>query len=300
MFGGGAALRERSVFEVLSETMNVYIRHPREFLILSGAVMGPAVVLSQLFNQGGWGSYAIVALLLAIGLAAVVGAGVVAVAQHYLCGEVDVRLSYLRVQGRIVSVVAVALGLGVVMAVGAPLIVIVLPFVVALVYGVYWSFGSTVAVVEKHQLFQAFKRSRQLVTGSWWRVFGALVLLWLVAIGVGLLVAVTPAIVSNSLFGEASSSAVFIGWIAAVVAAFIAPPVIAIGYSLLYYDLRFRREDFDFDVLGRELALAPSTGLQSTDAAQGDALGYQEGGSRNQVGDVEANARRDDDQGSAG
>jgi MFS family permease len=281
--GNRAALRERGSFELLSETMSIYFRHPRQFMILSGVMMAPVAVFSLLLGLESRWAHALSALALSVALTAVVGAGVVAVGQHYLRRRVDVREAYGRVGQRAASVVAVAISLGVVMALGVPLIVILVPFALALVYAVSWSFGSSVAIVEKQQLVEAFKRSRKLVSGSWWRVFGILVALWLVAIGVGLLVVLVPSVVSRGVFGDASSSAIFVGWIAGLVAAMVAPPVISIGYALLYFDLRHRREDFGFDVMEKELALAPVGGAfeltRSGPTGAGPEAGQQEGGS---------------------
>ena len=102
-------------------------------------------------------------------------------------------------------------------------------------------------------------------------------------IGVGLLVVLVPSVISRGVFGDASSSAIFIGWIAGLVAALVAPPVISIGYALLYFDLRHRREDFGFDVMEKELALATVGGAfestQSGPTGAGQEAGYEEGGS---------------------
>jgi len=68
-----------------------------------------------------------------------------------------------------------------------------------------------------------------------------------------------------------------------LVAALVAPPVISIGYALLYFDLRHRREDFGFDVMEKELALAPVGGAvestQSGPTGSGHEAGHEEGGS---------------------
>ena len=293
-----SALRERSSFELLSETMAIYFRHPREFMILSGVVMVPVTLFSLALGLSGLWAYALSALLLNVGLATVVGAGVVAVGQHYLRRRVDVQEAYRHVQRRIATVIAMSLGLGVVMTLAAPTIVIVVPFAAVLAYVVSWSFGSSVVVEEKGRLIAAFKKSRKLVTGSWWRVFGFLLLLWMVAVGVGLLVALLPAVISQTVFGDASSSAVFIGWIAAILAAVAAPPIIAIGYALMYLDLRNRREDFGLDVLEAELALAPVGGAFETTQAGRQSPAHEEGGGRHPL-DVEGEDTSSDGSGQA-
>ena len=302
--GDAAALRERGSLELLSATMDIYSRHPRQFMILSGVAMLPAAAFSLLVGLTSLWAYIAAALLLFVGLSVVAGVGVVAVGQHYLRRRVDVQEAYRRVLPRIVAVLAVSVGLGIVMALAAPTIIIVVPFAAVLAYAVTWSFGSSVVVVEKSRMFAALKRSRKLVAGSWWRVFGFLLALWLVAIGVSLLIALVPGIISETVFGDSSSSAVFIGWAGAAVSAVVVPPIIAIGYALMYLDLRNRREDFSLQVLESELALAPvGAAIGTTQTGQyGPAhervTEYEEGGNGHQI-DVEGELIPGDGSGSA-
>ncbi len=290
--GNAATLRERGSFELLLATMDIYLRHPRQFMLLSGVAMVPAAAFSLLVGLTSLWAYIAAALLLFVGVSIVAGAGVVAVGQHYLRRRIDVREAYQRVLPRIAAVLAVSVGLGIVMTLAAPTIIIIVPFAAVLAYAVTWSFGSSVVVVEKSRMVAALKRSRKLVAGSWWRVFGFLLALWLVAIGVSLLIALVPGIISETVFGDSSSSAVFIGWAGTAISVVVVPPIIAIGYALMYLDLRNRREDFSLQILESELALAP-VGVANGTTQPGQhgptrerETEHEEGGSGHQI-DVE-------------
>ena len=302
--GDAATLRERGSFELLSATMDIYLRHPRQFMILSGVAMVPAAAFSLLVGLTALWAYALAAALLAVSLSVVAGAGVVMVGQHYLRRRIDVHEAYQRVLPRIAAVLAVSVGLGIVMTLAFPTIIIVVPFAAVLAYAVTWSFGSSVVVAEKSRMVAALKKSRKLVAGSWWRVFGFLLALWLVATGVGLLIALVPGIISETVFGDSSSSAVFIGWAGVALAVVVVPPIIAIGYALMYLDLRNRREDFSLQILESELALAPVGVANGTTQAgphrpaHETEAEHEEGGNGHQI-DVEGELIPGDGSGSA-
>ena len=133
------------------------------------------------------------------------------------------------------------------------------------------------------------------MSGNWWSVFSTVSLIWMIAIIIGMLVAVPTTMISIEVLGAGSSSSVFIGGIGAITATVVAIPVIAIGYSLLYYDLRCRREDLYLDVLNEE-----STSDLGSQVIHGKEIGNQEGGSRNQFEIARIAPQGDNDTGSAG
>ena len=77
-----------------------------------------------------------------------------------------------------VIVVSILFGIGV--AIGFVLIII--PGLILLTI---WSVAIPVTVIERPGIFAAFGRSRQLVKGNGWQVFGTILLVWLIAIVVG-------------------------------------------------------------------------------------------------------------------
>ena len=79
-----------------------------------------------------------------------------------------------------VIVVSILFGIGV--AIG--LVLIIIPGLILLTI---WSVAIPVTVIERPGILAAFGRSRQLVKGNGWQVFGTILLVWLIAIVVGAL-----------------------------------------------------------------------------------------------------------------
>jgi hypothetical protein len=89
-----------------------------------------------------------------------------------------------------------------------------------------WAVISPSIVVEDKGVFEAFGRSRELVRGNGWPVFGAIVLAFLIVIAVG----IVAAIIGISI-GDAGQ--VILSAIANVLTA----PVLALVSSILFFDL---------------------------------------------------------------
>ena len=128
--------------------------------------------------------------------------------------------------------------------------------VVSLMYLVYWSVAVPAVVVEGHKPTEALKRSFRLVRGSWWRVLAVLAVLLLVMFGLGVVVTVPFAVSSWLVPGEASRVGDLIRLLGNITVLAVVPPVYAIAGTLLYYDLRVRKENYDMSELSRELGLA--------------------------------------------
>lgn len=125
-------------------------------------------------------------------------------------------------------------------AVGGPLgQVIVIAAIAAGVAVFVWVYilltlAPTALVLEHCSVKQALMRSRQLVSGSWWRIFGILVL-------TNLIVGVITAIVSTLL--TATGSAVVVG-VGTILLSTVFRPFAVCVVALLYVDRRIRTENF--------------------------------------------------------
>lgn len=108
-------------------------------------------------------------------------------------------------------------------------------------------------VLEQGRVGQAMKRSWRLVSGSWWRVFGILLLTGIAAaiismvieipFGVGLGFSASSADVANQSFGSQLLAA-----LGGVVAETIVGPFTAAATALLYIDQRMRKEGMDIQL----------------------------------------------------
>jgi len=124
-------------------------------------------------------------------------------------------LSALRVFGRVV--------LAAVTIVGIPLAVYLL---------VRWIFFPQAIAIDDRSPKEAVDLSARIVKGQWWRTFGILLVVWLLA---GL-----PAIAVAILFEPA---AVIASGLASAAVAVIILPFVAVASTLLYYDLRSRERE---------------------------------------------------------
>ena len=125
------------------------------------------------------------------------------------------------------------------------------------VLGLYLSFVVQVAMVEGVTINLALRRSFELVRGSWWRVFGITVVLFLVVLGVRIVVNIPFAILFEGLSIEQSSVLnQILAILVATISSIIALPVLFIFSTLLYYDLRVRKEEYSLIDMSSETGIA--------------------------------------------
>ena len=118
--------------------------------------------------------------------------------------------------------IAVSLLLGLGVALGFLLVIV--PGFLALTF---WAVAAPVTVIERPGILAAFGRSRELVRGHGWPVFGVIVLLLLVVLTVGIVVGIA--------FANASDpTRAIVSWVVSVLTA----PLTALAASVLYFALR--------------------------------------------------------------
>ena len=141
---------------------------------------------------------------------------------------------------------------------GALSVLLLIPGGIALVWGViylYCGYGVTTEVIVLEELdgaFDAFGRSWNLTKGARGKVFGMFVVSWIIVNLIPLVVlGVVSALAQTSL-----PSLVPVVSAASSLLTLALAPIIPCVFTLLYYDLRARREGFDLEHLGRQLGLA--------------------------------------------
>ena len=189
---------------------------------------------------------ALVSLLIGI----VAGAASIFCLGQVLAGRnVDVMDCY----GRALSVLLPLLATTIIVSlalIGSAILMLVLIGIPLFFYVlVIWFFAVQAVVIENKSTFDALRRSHELVKGNWWRVFGIGVVF--VLLGIALLI---PAIVASVIVGfiNAVLSNVVLG-----VAVALVMPVLYIGSTLLYIDLRVRKEDYGLQAIVDDLARRP-------------------------------------------
>jgi hypothetical protein len=118
------------------------------------------------------------------------------------------------------------IGVGLVAGIG-----VVLGFVLLIVPGLIlltmWAVVAPVVVIERPPGFGALRRSRELVRGNGWQVFGVVVMLDLLLIVVALVVD-----------GLAESAGTGAGIVVTVIVGVLAAPIQALAAAVMYFDLR--------------------------------------------------------------
>ena len=170
---------------------------------------------------------------------------VVAVAQHYTGRRIDVGECFYRAWSRVISLLVayVLLFLALVVALILVFIVIGIPLLFCLL--VNWFFVGQAIMMERMHPIDALRRSQALVKGSWWRVFGIGAVFVLVLFGLAIFVSI-PAV----LLGLARAP---LGSILGVLANALVLPVAAVGTTLVYLDLRVRKEGYTLEAMASEL-----------------------------------------------
>ncbi len=103
-------------------------------------------------------------------------------------------------------------------------------------------------------IIKALRRSAELVTRSWWRLFGILILVWIVAIIVtqviSVLFSVPTFFIADPFDPESMTSlgVLSLSALGGIVSTTITAPFLAAAVALLYIDRRIRREALDVEL----------------------------------------------------
>ena len=261
-------LPARSLGPLLDETFAIYGRHLKRLIWIAALVQAPITLFSTLVLEI-WGSnattIAITMPISALASVVVYAAAIFAVGQQYLTGEIDVRRCYRRAFWRarslalmtliIMGPILVLLSILVFKGNSVLAAVAVLMIFPLIVFGVYWSVAVQAVVVEGYRAVGALRRSFGLIKGSWWRVFGISAVLMLVVTGLSIMIA-APFAALSAILEPAQALVVLVLFLADLAVSTAVPLVLFIFGTLLYYDLRVRKEEYDLETMSRELGIA--------------------------------------------
>lgn len=174
----------------------------------------------------------------------ITGALARAISARYLSQEITVGQAYSSLGfGTFAVLVIASILLGIIVVIG---VFLPIPILTAIFLYVRFAFISQVVVLERRGVFASFGRSWSLVKGTWWRVFGITLVL---AVIVGAIEGVLGGLAAGFLaFGHTTISQSISGVIGILVR-----PIQLGGMTLLYYDLRIRKEGFDLEYAMRDL-----------------------------------------------
>jgi hypothetical protein len=258
---GVIPLRPMAVGEILDGAFTTIRRYPKATLGLSaivasfGAVIQFVLALAvrnsetgDVFDPGPL--LALLAGLVISGLASLVLTGMltVVVGEAVLGRPIDLGEVWRRVRPRIGSLIGAAILVFLTVLLGA--IALILP---GIYLAVGLAFTTPALILEGQSVTTAMGRSRELVKGDWWRVFGILILASIIASIVGGVISLP--FVAASGGGNAfrlgvepvhlSTLALAVQAIGQIVSKTVTAPISAGVTVLLYIDRRMRREGLD-------------------------------------------------------
>jgi uncharacterized membrane protein len=209
---------------VLAEAWAMYKAHARHLLSIALAVYLVAAVIQAVFS----GLLGVVGALLAAVVSIVAGfllqAALIKAVEDVRDGRVDLSfgetLQAARPAVGRVAVASILAGL----AIGIGLVLLIAPGLFLLTI---WCLIVPVIVLEGAGTTAAFSRSRELVRGYGWQVFGTLVLVFLLMLAVGLVLG----IIFSGLPTAASN------FVSSIVSGTLAAPFLALVLTLGYFRL---------------------------------------------------------------
>jgi hypothetical protein len=141
-------------------------------------------------------------------------------------------------------------------------------FIALIIPGIYlavaFSLALPVLLLENKKGGSALGRSRKLVSGRWWRVFGVLLAGYILASVIAGIVQGLLAALMFVAVGDDSVMSVILSGIAGLAGQVITTPFVAALVTVVYFDLRVRKEAFDLEVLAQAMGgRAPTDAIAS-------------------------------------
>jgi|tagenome__1003787_1003787.scaffolds.fasta_scaffold20979208_3 hypothetical protein len=242
--------RPLGVGGILDAGLSIYRRHFVTALASVGILVVPLALLGPVLGDVGSaiaeGLLAFIPTAVAAHIVAAVAAG-----ERPTVGSVWARVTPqvvpLILTAAMIAVPLVVLFLGVLLVAPPLLLLLVGPLIVVLIW---LTQVAPVVAIENRYYLSAARRSKQLVSGSWWRVFGILFVIGLINVVASW--AVVAPFAGAALDGTGPAAVA-----AQAVAALLITPATSLMAALLYFDLRLRKEGTDIGQAIDELGALP-------------------------------------------
>jgi hypothetical protein len=271
-------LGPRDVGGILKETFTIYKNNFWKLAAIVSIVTVPSAVIGLIFNllfpiYGNETTQALskAIFLIPVNLIALVaiflmyGAVIHGVSQQYFNQPISIGRAYSFAWRRLGTILGASF-LVILAVIGLWITFIGIP--VAIYFGITWVFILQVALLEGCGPRAALSNSSALVSQNWWRVLGIILLFYVIAMAImmtlyapamiGYMTWSLPGIMTGTMTGAISQPPAWILitiTIGALIGNIIATPIFATGQTLLYFDLRVRKEGYSLDALANELGL---------------------------------------------
>ena len=262
-------LRPLSVGELLDRAFRLY---RAQFLKFTGIVALPLIpmALLQIWSLSSFGTSGLVDLGQQLFIQPLISAVLsVAISEAYLWEPVSIGEAYRRGSRRYWRLLAASFLIG--LAIGGPavllgicvslvtmgmgLLIFVIIIPLAAYLGTRWGMFTPAVVLEEEGAVDGLRRSWHLTEGHFWRVFGTSVLAGVLT----LILAQLPAeVVTYAISSTASLElAAILSTVVSQLSLVITMPFSLAVTTLLYYDLRVRKEGYDLELQADAIITSP-------------------------------------------
>ena len=207
---------------VISKVWRIYVDQASVLMPAAAVVFVFSGILSTVLRQSGTGAGALGEVIALVAISIFTGM-VVELVADVQDGRRDAT------PGQLLRAVGPVLGQLILVAVVAAVLVafgIVLVLVPGLILLTIWAVAIPVVVIEKPPGFGALARSRALVRGNGWQVFGVILIFYFLVL-----------ILAVVLAAASASAGTGVGIVVAVVFGVLTAPLQALASSVLYFDL---------------------------------------------------------------
>ena len=233
-------LRPRSATEIVDAAFRLCRAYYGPLVAATAIIVAPSTILGLVLPDEAMQISTILGNLL---FAISDGAVIAIVSEVYLGGTAVAGTGLRAVQGRIGSLIGSSILRNVIVALS------LLAFIIPGLFALAFTFAMPMVIVlEGETTGTALSRSRDLARGHVGHVLATLTLLLIIVLALLLGAGVALGLVADSLgLSERTIDLVFTLMLIAVY------PLFSVGGTLLYYDLRIKKEGFDLEMMARDL-----------------------------------------------
>jgi uncharacterized membrane protein len=252
------ALRALSIGEILDTAFVLYRRDFAQMVLATGLFILPLLVIEAVVPLG---YLAIVDRIGNIFVLAATAAVVLIASERYMGRSLDAMSAMRRVGDRFLSVWGAAFFQGLIVGIGFVLLVI--PGIIALAY----TFAMQQAVmIEGATAGDSWERSKSLAEDNFWRIAGTSIVAFVI---------VFTATVAMGMFAAQYYPDPRWGLIATNLFLVLLHPFGAVVGTVLYYDLRIRKEGYDVQVMAEQLGGTPAPARFAFDGSRRGRVGFR-------------------------
>jgi len=249
-------LKPRKFGDILTETFNVYGGNFIKIVAIVTFVMVPLGLLNLVLELNGfpsdnddgitimlvigWITFGVLCLIL---YPLMGGSLIHSISKQSLSLPISIGESYSFAWKKIGTLVGATIIAAILLS-AMSITIILIPL--AIYFAIRWVFIEQIIVMEDCAVGDAFSRSSTLVKKNWWRIFAVLIVIFIIVIAINLTMGMIPII-------------------GPIISLILATPVMIIATTLLYYDIRLKKEDYNLETMAKELEISYGVSLTEID-----------------------------------